>query len=96
MADCAHPISPADVFDYWAGELPPAEEARIEDHIFTCAACAATVADGEALARGVRSLVRSGAFHSVVSETLLNRLARDGARIRTFVLSGCGRTPRVR
>jgi anti-sigma factor RsiW len=85
--DCEHPISAADIVDYWAGELEPPDEERIEDHVFTCAACAATLADGEALASGVRRLVRSGTFHALVSETVLNRLARDGARVRTYVLS---------
>ncbi len=84
MADCATPISSADIFEYWAGELAAADEERVEHHIFTCAACAAALAEGEALTIGVRDLVRSGTFHAVVSESLLNRLARDGVRMRTF------------
>jgi hypothetical protein len=48
--------------------------------------CAATLAEGEALASGVRTLVRSGTFHAVVSDTVLNRLARDGVRMRTYAL----------
>jgi hypothetical protein len=85
--DCDRQISSLDVCDYWAGELPREDEQRIEDHVFTCATCAATLAAGQALASGVRALVRSGNFHSLVSESLLNRLARDGARLRTYVLS---------
>jgi anti-sigma factor RsiW len=87
MAECAHPISSAEIFEYWAGELEPREEERIEAHVFTCSTCAAAFAEGEALASGVRTLVRSGTFHALVSDTILNRLARDGARIRTFALS---------
>ena len=81
---CAQPISSAAVFDYWAGDLDVRDEERIESHIFTCEACAAALAEGEALATGIRTLVRFGAFHSLVSESVLNRLARDGARVRTF------------
>ena len=84
VADCTNSISSADIFEYWAGELDPPDEERIESHIFGCAGCAAALAEGEALASGLRSLVRSGTFHSLVSESVLNRLARDGARIRTF------------
>ena len=84
MTDCRNPISSADIFEYWAGELDPRDEERVEDHVFSCAACAAALAHGEALASGLRALVRSGAFHSLVSDSVLNRLARDGARIRTF------------
>jgi hypothetical protein len=85
-AACVQPVSSAQADDYWAGELAPRDEARIEDHVFACAACAATLADGEALARGVRRLVHSGTFHALVTDTVLNRLARDGVRLRTYAL----------
>ena len=84
MADCTNAISSADIFEYWAGELVPSDEERIEEHAFTCASCAAALAEGGALTSGLRRLVRSGTFHSLVSESVLNRLARDGTRIRTF------------
>ena len=86
-AECAQPISFAEVFEYWAGELDAAAAARLEDHVFTCAGCAGLLAEGEALARSVRLVVRSGTFHAAVSDAVLNRLARDGARLRTFVVS---------
>lgn len=84
IASCANPITSADIWEYWAGELDPGDAERVESHVFTCAACAAALADGEALAAAVRGLVRSGTFHALVSDSVLNRLARDGARIRTF------------
>jgi len=81
---CANPISSPEIWEYWAGELDPAAAEGVESHVFACAACAAALADGEAVAVAVRELVRSGTFHALVSESVLNRLARDGARIRTF------------
>ena len=87
MAGCAQPMSSADIFEYWAGELGAPDQDRVEEHVFSCAACAARLAEGEALASGLRRLVRSGTFHALVSETVLNRLARDGARVRTFAIS---------
>jgi hypothetical protein len=87
MAQCTHPISSADIVDYWAGELEARDEGRIEDHIFACAACAAALAQGEALADGVRSVVRSETFQSLITESVLNRLAREGARVRTYTVS---------
>jgi hypothetical protein len=80
-------LSSAEIFDYWAGELEPEDVARIEEHVFACGPCANALADAEALAHGVRQLVRSGSFHALVSDSVLNRLAREGARIRSFVLS---------
>ena len=84
VTDCTNPISSADIFDYWAGELDARDDERVENHAFSCAACAAALAEGEVLTDAVRRLVRSGTFHSLVSDSVLNRLARDGARIRTF------------
>lgn len=86
VAACTHPITWADVVDYWAGELQAGDESHIEAHVFACPACAAVLAEGEMLATGIRHVVRSGAFQSLVSEAVLNRLARDGVRVRTFAV----------
>jgi len=85
---CSSPIGFADAVDYWAGDLTPAEEGRIEDHVFTCAECARELAAAQALARGIAAVAREGRLHSVVTEGILNRLAADGVRIRMFTLEG--------
>ena len=85
---CPAPIGFADVVDYWAGDLAPAEEDRIEEHVFSCADCARELAAAEALARDIRSVAREGRLISVVTDSILNRLAADGVRIRTFTLEG--------
>ena len=90
MADtrCPAPIELADVVDYWAGELTEADEARIDEHVFDCAACARELALAAALARGVADVVRAGRVHAVVTDAMLNRLAADGVRIRMYTLDG--------
>ena len=85
---CAAPIAFADVVDYWAGELTGGEEQRIEDHVFTCAACARELAAAETLTRGIAAMARAGRLHSVITDSILNRLAADGVRIRMFTLDG--------
>jgi len=85
---CPTPVGFADVVDYWAGDLTQAEEERIEEHVFTCIDCARELAVAEALARGIAEVVREGRLHSVVTDAILNRLAADGLRIRTFTLEG--------
>jgi hypothetical protein len=85
---CPSPIGFADVVDYWAGDLAPAEEGRIEEHVFACADCARELAAAEALARDIKSVAREGRLQSVVTDSILNRLAADGVRIRTFTLEG--------
>jgi anti-sigma factor RsiW len=85
---CPTPLGFADVVDYWAGDLTPAEEGRIEEHVFTCTDCARELAAAEALARGITAVARDGRLHSVVTDAILNRLAADGVRIRMFTLEG--------
>lgn len=85
---CPAPITFADVVDYWANDLTRAKEDRIEEHAFSCAECARELAAAEALARGVAAVVREGRLHSVVTDSILNRLAADGVRIRMFTLEG--------
>jgi anti-sigma factor RsiW len=73
--------------DYAAGELPEAEAAVIEEHLFSCADCGARAAEFEALVRAIRPAVRSAEVGGFVTDAVLNRLAREGVRVRTFALS---------
>jgi hypothetical protein len=90
---CPSPIGFADVVDYWTGDLTRAEADRIEEHVFSCADCAREVATAEALARGIAAVAREGRLQSVVSDAILNRLAADGVRVRTYTLEGAGIVP---
>lgn len=85
---CPTPIGFADIVDYWAGELTGSDEDKIEAHVFGCAECARELAAAEALTRGVAAVAREGRLHTVVTDAILNRLAADGLRIRTFTLEG--------
>lgn len=80
-------IALADLTDYAAGELPEAEAAAIEEHLFSCADCGGRAAEFDALVHGIRSAVRSAEVGGFVTDALLNRLAREGVRVRTFALS---------
>lgn len=80
-------IALADLTDYAAGELPEADAAAIEDHLFTCAACGARAAEFDGLLRALRTAVRSAEVGGFVTDGVLNRLAREGVRVRTFALS---------
>jgi len=77
----------ADLTDYAAGELPEAEAAAIEEHLFSCVECGARAAEFDALVRAIPGAVQSAEVGGFVTDDVLNRLARDGVRIRTFVLS---------
>ena len=80
-------IALADLTDYAAGELPETEAAAIEEHLFSCADCAARAAEFDALVRALRPALRSAEVGGFVTDAVLNRLARDGVRVRTYALS---------
>jgi anti-sigma factor RsiW len=82
-----HRIALDDLTDYAAGELSASEAAAIEEHLFSCADCAGRVAEFDALVRAIPPAVRSAEVGGFVTDDVLNRLARDGVRVRTFVLS---------
>jgi hypothetical protein len=80
-------VAVADLTDYAAGELPEAEAAAIEEHLLSCADCGARAAEFEALLRAIGAAVRSAEVGGFVTDTVLNQLARDGVRVRSFALS---------
>jgi anti-sigma factor RsiW len=80
-------IALADLTDYAAGELSGNDAAVMEDHLFSCAECAARAAEFEALVRAIPPAVRSAEVAGFVTDAVLNRLAREGVRLRTFALS---------
>ena len=80
-------IALADLTDYAAGELPEAETAAIEEHLFACADCAARAAELYALVRAIRPAVQSAEVGGFVTDAVLNRLSRHGVRVRTYALS---------
>jgi Putative zinc-finger len=77
----------ADLTDYAAGELSEAEAAAIEDHLFSCIDCGAHAAELDALVRAFRPALRGAEVGGFVTDAVLNRLARDGVRVRTYALS---------
>jgi anti-sigma factor RsiW len=80
-------LAAAELTDYAAGELPAAEAAAVEEHLFSCADCGARAAEFAALTGAIRTAVRSAQVGGFVTDEVLNRLAREGVRVRSFVLS---------
>jgi anti-sigma factor RsiW len=72
---------------YATGELSEAAAVTLENHVFSCADCAARAAELEALVRGIRRAIESAEIGAFVTDDILNRLAREGVRVRTYALS---------
>ena len=73
--------------DYAAGELAQAEAAAIEEHLFSCADCGGRAEEFDALVGVIPEAVRSAEVGGFVTDAVLNRLARDGVRVRAYALS---------
>jgi len=88
MATCHSPIPEATLLDYWARDLVEGDEVdRVEEHLFACSDCSRRLEQMTSLGKGVATLVRQGRVSGIVSRALLNRLQRDGVRVRLYSLS---------
>ena len=86
-AACAMPIGDDTMVDYWSGGLPVQQADALEEHVFHCGDCAARLESIAAMAGGITSLARQGRISGIISCGLLNRLQRDGVRVRVYSLS---------
>jgi hypothetical protein len=75
------------------GDLNERIAERVEMHLFECAECAAHLADIATLAAAVADAVRGARVQSIVTDAVLNKMSRDGVRIRTFALETATFTP---
>ena len=88
MLACQAPIPDAILLDYWTRDLPDGDEMnRVEEHLFACGDCSARLDQMAALGAGLTTLVRQGRVSGIVSRAVLNRLQRDGARVRMYWLA---------
>jgi hypothetical protein len=79
-------LSATDVSDYWTPDVALADVERIEAHVFAGADCARRLDAARGLIDGIRDAVRRGRFQAVITDAVLNQLARDGTRMRMFTL----------
>lgn len=80
-------ISLAELSDYMAGDVDAPQAAALEEHLFGCPACTARAAELDALVRGLKAAVRSGEVDGCITDAILNRLSREGVRVRSFALA---------
>jgi len=90
---CEDPLSDDELLDYWTHASTDAGTERVEAHLFACAACSARLETMAALGAGLSALVRRGRIAGIVSRSLLNKIQRDGVRVRLFTLSPGERVP---
>src|SRR5262245_597004 len=79
--------SPQDLLAYWLGELDDAEESRLDEHLFACAACSdrlRKIVDVGAAIRG--ELLRGNHFGFVLPAAFISRIKSAGLRVREYDL----------
>ena len=81
---CREALSDETLLDWWAGELGPAEARRLERHLLSCGSCSERAGRLAAVSDGVRALVREGGLAAVLSPAVVERLRREGRRIREY------------
>ena len=87
MPACRAPIPETTLLDYWAGDLADGDDMdRVEEHLFACGDCSVRLEQMVAIGAGLATLARQGRISGIVSRAILNRLQRDGVRVRIFSL----------
>lgn len=83
---CGSPLDLPTLLDYWLAELPPSRESDVEEHLLACDACSRELGRLVELADAIRNEARTGNVGVVVSESFLDRVARDGLQLRQYRL----------
>jgi len=70
--------------DYWLGDVSPEAEAAIEEHLFECAACSELLAWVSRFGEALKAAARRGNVGMLVTPEFLERLVREGFRVRSY------------
>lgn len=90
---CHDPIPLDQLIAYERGELSEPDEARVEEHVFSCADCARRLDDLFRLGAAVRELTRRGGVTSGATAALLDRALDEGVQIRSYRLEAGDTVP---
>jgi hypothetical protein len=86
MSDTARGcLSFAELADYWTADAET-DVSAIEAHVFECATCARLLANAEELRHAIRTAMKTGQVQAFITDAVVNRLAREGVRVRSYVL----------
>lgn len=88
---CRTPLALSVLADYWLADLPSTDEDAVEQHLLACDECSRRLRGAVDLASGVGAVVRRGTLRVVVTDAFLDRLVRDGLRVREYRVAPGGR-----
>jgi hypothetical protein len=90
MTRTACTATPQELLAYWLGELDAAQEHRLEEHLFACAACTERLRTIVELGAAIRHETLRGDFAFVVSEPFIRRMKEAGLQVREYTLEPGG------
>jgi hypothetical protein len=90
MSRPACPVQSPELLEYWLGELGAADEARLDEHLFACAACTERLQAIVALGAAIRAEFARGGLSIVLPEPFLRRVQAAGLRLREYSLAPGG------
>jgi hypothetical protein len=77
MIACAAPLSWEQLVAYWAGDVPPDDEAAFDEHLMGCPVCCAASARVAAITEALRAMIPA-----IVTRGVVAQLQNRGLRIR--------------
>lgn len=80
--ECAGPLSPRVLMDYWLASLSPGDEEPIEEHLLACDPCGNQLRQTIALAEALQTISRAGVLTVVVSDSFVQRAIQTGLKVR--------------
>jgi hypothetical protein len=83
-AGCAAPLADEALLAWWAGELEGHDQEQLEQHLLSCDECSRRGHTLAGVAEGVRGLVRKGALWAALLPAVVERLRREGRRVREY------------
>jgi hypothetical protein len=90
MTGAACTVDARELLEYWLGELDSAADARLDEHLFACAACTERLGALVALGAAIRAELARGALSIVLPEPFLRRAQDAGLRLREYRLEPGG------
>jgi hypothetical protein len=84
---CPSRVAVEELIAWERGELDPATEERIEEHVFACAACTRELEALHDLAAGIGGVVAAGGVPAAVTGDLIERAEERGLRLRSYRLA---------
>jgi hypothetical protein len=89
VTPCKEPIEDEALVDWWAGERLPGTR-ELEAHLLGCGPCSARADELQRMAEGIAALLRAGELSVVVVPAVVDRLRRDGLRVREYAVPAGG------